>query len=161
MCQMGNKVLGGFCLLLKRAGCGMLGKGKRQRYLSCVFMLFSSVHEEKRLAQVREAPWGRCAAQVSPEHSANLTMSNFMGCCPRGLVWVSPECHHDIHVTIAFLPEIRRTPLSAQSHHLMRSQLRSSLGLTPGNWHYLGSQGIHRIIKFFKGFWGYFFFYSV
>lgn len=41
----------------------------------------------------------------------------------------------------ALLPEIRQNPLLAQSHHLMQSQLRS-LGLTPGNWHYLGPQGI-------------------
>lgn len=58
---------------------------------------------------------------------------------------------HNIHVTGAFLPEIRQTPLSAQPHHLMRSQLRS-LGFSPGNWHYLNSQGICRIMKFFKGF---------
>lgn len=96
MCQMGNEVPGDFCLLLKRVGCGMLGKGKRHWYLSsCVFML--TAHEEKPLAQVREAPRGLCAAEVLPEHYAKCTaMSNFMGCCPCGTVRVSPRCRRTI-----------------------------------------------------------------
>ena len=120
---MGNEVPGDFCLLLRRADCGMLGKGKRHWYLSnCVFMLCSTAHEEKHLAQVRETLGGRCAAEVSPERYAKCTvMSNFVVCCPCGMVWASPRCHHNIHVTIVFLPKIGQNPLSAQPHHLMRS----------------------------------------
>lgn len=156
---MDNEVYGDFCSLLRRAGCSMRGKGKRYWYLSsCVFMLFSTVCDEKHLAQVRERLRGWCAAQVSQEHYAKcMVMSNFVGCCLCGMVWVPPQCHCNICVTIVFLPEIRQNPLSDQPHHLMWSQSRS-LGLTPGNWHYLYSQVIHRIMKFFKGFWGLFFF---
>lgn len=142
MCRMGNEVPGDFCLPLKRERWGMLGKGKRHWFLSsCVFMLFSTVQEEKHSAQVREA-------DVPPSFHQRTLLNVWWW----ATLWSG---YHHNAIGIFLFPKIRQNSLSAQS-----CQLRS-LGLTPGNRHYLDSQGAHRIMKFFKGFWGLFFLFTL
>lgn len=140
------------CSAQEVAACWGKAKGTKRDLSCCVFLLLRTVHEGKHLAQLRntdvplefclhvmlwvwwqEIPWAAALVQWSGYPHRAVTV--FMG------LW-------------CFSPKIIQSPLSAQAHHLMQSQLRSS-GLSPGNWHCLNSQRICRVIKFFKRFSGF------
>lgn len=141
------------CSAQEVAACWGKAKGtKSWDWGRCVFLLFRAVHEGKHLAQLTDTAvpllfcehvvlwgwwqailWAAAPVQWSGFHPRAVTI--FVG------LWCSPP------------PRITQNPLSAQPHHLMQSQLRSS-GLSPGNWQCLNLQRICRIIKFFQSFPG-------
>lgn len=148
MCQVGDEVPGGFSWLLSSCW----GKAGGTGVWAAVFSCSSELYQKENTwpsSDTLVCHWGSvsllCCGYGDKQFYGLLPL-----CSDLGITTELSQCSWDSGVP----PKITQNPLSAQPHHLMWSQLRSSR-LSPGNWHCLNSQRICSIIKFFKSFSGF------